>query len=182
MTWIVQGHQKGEWYILAGNFNEPLQSTSSAIKLCSNSTLQVVDILSSMTDKKFSTTKTGKDRIGYILISLELPQAIQKKGYRSFNQMVFTDHRGVYLDLNGTSLFGSDTASLMNHNTHSIITKDPWCATKYITAAHKHLTDNHFWENIGILLQSHEPNHSLSEKLDTLLVQACTIAEMKCKM
>eukprot|EP00957_Ditylum_brightwellii_P124531 9490837-Ditylum_brightwellii.AAC.1 len=28
MTWMVQGHQKGEQYILAGDFNEPLQSTS----------------------------------------------------------------------------------------------------------------------------------------------------------
>eukprot|EP00957_Ditylum_brightwellii_P119945 9153970-Ditylum_brightwellii.AAC.1 len=28
MTWMGQGHQKGEWHILAGNFNKPLQSTS----------------------------------------------------------------------------------------------------------------------------------------------------------
>eukprot|EP00957_Ditylum_brightwellii_P077144 5863182-Ditylum_brightwellii.AAC.1 len=72
MTWMVQAHQKGEWYILAGDFNEPFQSTSGTIKLCSNNTLQLVDILSGMTDKKFSTTKTGKDMIDYICMSPEL--------------------------------------------------------------------------------------------------------------
>eukprot|EP00957_Ditylum_brightwellii_P077838 5916027-Ditylum_brightwellii.AAC.1 len=87
MTWMVQGHQKGEQYILASNFNKPLQSTSDTIKLCSNSTLQLVGILSDMTDKKFSATKTGKDRIDCILMFPELPQAVQKKGYQSFDQM-----------------------------------------------------------------------------------------------
>ena len=69
----------------------------------------------------------------------------------------------------------------MNHATRSISTKDPQCVTKYITTAHQHLTDNHFWKNMDILLQSHEPNHSLDEKLDTLFIQACTVAEEKCK-
>eukprot|EP00957_Ditylum_brightwellii_P058302 4420216-Ditylum_brightwellii.AAC.2 len=72
MTCMMQGHQKGEGYILAGDFNEPLQSNYSTIKLCSSSTLQLVDILSSMTDKKVSTTKTGKDRIDCILMCPEL--------------------------------------------------------------------------------------------------------------
>eukprot|EP00957_Ditylum_brightwellii_P149141 11357714-Ditylum_brightwellii.AAC.1 len=85
----MQDHQKGERFILAGDFNEPLQSTSGTIKVCYNSILQLVDILSGMTDKKFSTTKIGKDRIDYILLSPELTQAVQKKGYESFDQMVF---------------------------------------------------------------------------------------------
>eukprot|EP00957_Ditylum_brightwellii_P180496 13749512-Ditylum_brightwellii.AAC.1 len=72
MSWMVQGHQKDERFILAGNYNEPLQSTSGTIELCSNSTLQLVDILSGMTDKKFSSTKKGKDRIYYILMFPEL--------------------------------------------------------------------------------------------------------------
>eukprot|EP00957_Ditylum_brightwellii_P138291 10540754-Ditylum_brightwellii.AAC.1 len=50
------------------------------------STLQLVDILSGMTDRKFSTTKTGKDRTDYILMSPELAQAVQKKGYQPMDQ------------------------------------------------------------------------------------------------
>eukprot|EP00957_Ditylum_brightwellii_P152138 11583640-Ditylum_brightwellii.AAC.1 len=52
MKWTEHGNQKGEKYILAGNFNETLHSTSGTIKLCSNGTLQLVDILSGMTEEK----------------------------------------------------------------------------------------------------------------------------------
>eukprot|EP00957_Ditylum_brightwellii_P041737 3160785-Ditylum_brightwellii.AAC.1 len=61
--------------------------------------------------------------------------------------MVFTDHRGMYLDLDLLALFRADTANLMQHNAHCIKTKDPQCVTKYITAAHQHLSDNNFWKN-----------------------------------
>eukprot|EP00957_Ditylum_brightwellii_P092017 7005339-Ditylum_brightwellii.AAC.1 len=64
-----------------GNGTRTQQSTFGTVKLCSNSTLQLVDILSNITDEKFSTTKTGKDRMDYILTSHEHTQAEQKKGY-----------------------------------------------------------------------------------------------------
>eukprot|EP00957_Ditylum_brightwellii_P135269 10314276-Ditylum_brightwellii.AAC.1 len=177
---MEQGHQKGERYILAGNFNEPIHSTSGTLKLCSNGALQLVDILSGMTEGKFSTRKTRKDMINNILMSPELAQSIWKKGYQSFDQIVFTDHRGMYLDLDTAILFGADTADLMSHNACSIRTKDPQCMTKYITTAHQYLTDNNYWKNIDKLIQSQESNQSLAEKLDTLLIQACVIAERKC--
>eukprot|EP00957_Ditylum_brightwellii_P054909 4161540-Ditylum_brightwellii.AAC.1 len=66
--WMVTGHHKGEQYILAGDFNKPLHSTSGTIKLCSNKTPQLVDILASMNATKFSTAKTREERINYILI------------------------------------------------------------------------------------------------------------------
>eukprot|EP00957_Ditylum_brightwellii_P016874 1272751-Ditylum_brightwellii.AAC.1 len=75
MKWMLQGHQKGERYILASDFNESFHSTSATIKLCSNGALQLVDILSGMTEAKFSATKMGKDRIDYILMSPKLAQS-----------------------------------------------------------------------------------------------------------
>eukprot|EP00957_Ditylum_brightwellii_P012342 932211-Ditylum_brightwellii.AAC.1 len=122
---MVQCHHKGERCILAGNFNEPLHSTSGTIKLCSNDTLQLVDILSKMVATKLSTTKTGNERIDYILTSPDLVQSVCKKGYQSFDQMMFTDHRGMYLNLDLLILFGADTANLMQHDACCIRTKDP---------------------------------------------------------
>eukprot|EP00957_Ditylum_brightwellii_P172191 13108442-Ditylum_brightwellii.AAC.1 len=140
----------------------------------------LVDILSRMKEKKFSTTKTGKDRIDYVIVSPKLAQSVRKRGYQSFDQMVFTDHRGMHLDLDTTSLFGAGIANLMSHNAHSIRTKDPKCMTKYIKTAHHHLTDSHFWKNLDMLIQSQEPSHSLAEKLDTFLIQACMVVKQKC--
>eukprot|EP00957_Ditylum_brightwellii_P044113 3347257-Ditylum_brightwellii.AAC.1 len=121
----------------------------------------------------------GKDRIDYILMPPKLVQSVRETGYQSFDQMVFTDHRGMYLDLNTTTLFGADKANLMSHDACSIRTKDPQCMTKYITTAHQHITTYYYWGNLDKLIQSQEPNHSLAEKLDTLLIQACMIDEQK---
>eukprot|EP00957_Ditylum_brightwellii_P002223 171011-Ditylum_brightwellii.AAC.1 len=63
---------KGRKYILAVDFNEPLHITSGTMKLCSNGTLQLVDIPSGITEEEFSTMNMGKDRIDYILMSPEL--------------------------------------------------------------------------------------------------------------
>eukprot|EP00957_Ditylum_brightwellii_P062229 4722481-Ditylum_brightwellii.AAC.1 len=121
----------------------------------------------------------GKDRIDYNLMSPEIAQLGREKGYRSFDQMVFADHRGLYLDFDTTTLFGADTANLMSHNTHRIRTKDPQCMTKYIMTAYQHFTNNNYWKNLDKLIQSQEHNHSLAEKLDTLLIQVCMITEQK---
>eukprot|EP00957_Ditylum_brightwellii_P066711 5062218-Ditylum_brightwellii.AAC.2 len=75
----------------------------------------------------------------------------RRMGYQSFDQMVFTDHRGMYLDLDETSLFGSGAANLMNHDKCNLRTNDHLCVTKYITTAHQHLSDNHFWKNLDII-------------------------------
>eukprot|EP00957_Ditylum_brightwellii_P143956 10969181-Ditylum_brightwellii.AAC.1 len=139
---MIQCHHKGEWYILTSGFNKSLHSTSGTIKLCSNGALQLVDIFSRMNATKFSTTKTGKEMVDYILMSPDLVQSVLKKVYQSFNQMVFIDHREMYLDLDLLTHFGSDTANLMQHNAHCIKTKDPQRVTKYIMAAHQHLSDN----------------------------------------
>eukprot|EP00957_Ditylum_brightwellii_P056619 4291692-Ditylum_brightwellii.AAC.1 len=109
---MVKVHHKGEQYILASDFNKLLCSTSGTIKLCSNDTLQLVDILDGMTSTKFSTTKTEKERVDYILMSPDLVQSVCKKCYQSFDQMVFSDHRGMCLVLDTLALFGADTANL----------------------------------------------------------------------
>eukprot|EP00957_Ditylum_brightwellii_P066066 5011154-Ditylum_brightwellii.AAC.1 len=86
----------------------------------------------------------GKDRIDYILMSPKLAQSVRKKGYQSFDQMMFIDNRGMHLDLDTTTLFDDDTSNLMSHNACSIRTKDPQYVTKYITTAHQHLIDNYY--------------------------------------
>eukprot|EP00957_Ditylum_brightwellii_P052354 3971111-Ditylum_brightwellii.AAC.1 len=72
-------HNKGERDILAGDFNEPIHSTSGMMKLCSNETIQLVDILGSVAETKFSTTKAGQERIDYILMSPDLVLSVRKR-------------------------------------------------------------------------------------------------------
>eukprot|EP00957_Ditylum_brightwellii_P142664 10869783-Ditylum_brightwellii.AAC.1 len=74
--WMLAGHSKGKRFILAGDFNKILNSTSSMIKFCANKTLHIVDTLGNLTNTSFSTTKSGKNRIDYMLMLPELTTAV----------------------------------------------------------------------------------------------------------
>eukprot|EP00957_Ditylum_brightwellii_P191605 14588785-Ditylum_brightwellii.AAC.1 len=141
MQWMKGSHTQDKHYILAGNSNETIHSTSGMIKFCSNDKLQLGCILGDMTETKHITTRTGQERIDHILMSPKLVTLVCKKGYQSFDQMNFTDHRGMFLDLDTISVFGADMVNLIRNNCCDTRTTDPHCVTKYITIAHTHLMD-----------------------------------------
>eukprot|EP00957_Ditylum_brightwellii_P113986 8690295-Ditylum_brightwellii.AAC.1 len=76
----------------------------------------MVDILVNLTHIAFSTTKTGKHCIDYILTSPEIVPGVKKMGYHTIDQLLYTDHRGVFLDLDTALLFGVDHANLVWEN------------------------------------------------------------------
>ena len=124
--------------------------------------------------------KTGKSHIEYVLTSPEIAVTIQKKGYQSFDQSIYTDHQGMSLDLNTIQLFGTEHVQLVRDGNRRICTKDPKCVSKYINAAHKHLSNNNFWSLLSKLENSTTSDHPLAERLDILFIQAYLHAEQKC--
>eukprot|EP00957_Ditylum_brightwellii_P065724 4985388-Ditylum_brightwellii.AAC.1 len=58
LWWMKSVKSCGELFILGGNFNETLHSTSDVIKLCYDDDLQLVDALRDLTNSQFSTMKT----------------------------------------------------------------------------------------------------------------------------
>eukprot|EP00957_Ditylum_brightwellii_P090270 6874527-Ditylum_brightwellii.AAC.1 len=78
------------------------------IKLCAHEELKLTDILGNLTDEPFSTTKTGKQCIDYILTSPELISAVKNKGYLAFDKLIYTDHQGMFVDFDTTILFGDE--------------------------------------------------------------------------
>jgi hypothetical protein len=181
LQWMKKLHQKGERFILGGDFHETLHSKSDMMKLCSDSKLHMVDILGNLNHIPFSTTKIGKSRIDYILISLEIVPGVMKMGHHIFDQLVYIDHRGMFIDLDTKLLFGAEHVKLVRENSKIIRTKDPKCVSKYITVLHKHLDENNFWHLIIKLTHEEKGDHELAERLDKTLIQACLHAEKKCK-
>eukprot|EP00957_Ditylum_brightwellii_P160602 12226262-Ditylum_brightwellii.AAC.1 len=99
MTWMKQAHKRGERFILEGDFNEVLISTSGLTKFCGDDTFKMIDVLGTITRKPFNTTKTGQQRINYTRASPEIHWCIKKIGYLPFDFLIFTNHCSVYLDL-----------------------------------------------------------------------------------
>eukprot|EP00957_Ditylum_brightwellii_P192147 14626454-Ditylum_brightwellii.AAC.1 len=78
----------------------------------------MVDILGNLTHTPFSTTETGKTSIDYILISPEIVPGVKKMGYYIFDQLLYTDCRGIFLGLDTALLFGAEHANLVWENSH----------------------------------------------------------------
>jgi hypothetical protein len=76
IKWMQLGHRKGEKFILWGDFNESLTSTSDMIKFCSCDDLKLIDILGELTQQYINTSKTRKQSIDYMLISPELKHSV----------------------------------------------------------------------------------------------------------
>eukprot|EP00957_Ditylum_brightwellii_P099056 7545011-Ditylum_brightwellii.AAC.1 len=115
---MLTGYSKGKSLILAGGFNETLNSTSGMIRFCADEKLKMVHTLWDLMNTSFSTTKSGKNRIDFILTMPELTTAIPQKGYQPFDHMIFTNHRGMFTNFDTTTPFGTGTTILAS--------KDRW--------------------------------------------------------
>eukprot|EP00957_Ditylum_brightwellii_P209875 15363667-Ditylum_brightwellii.AAC.1 len=76
----------------------------------------MVDILDNITHIPFSTTKTGKDCIDCISISPEIVPGVKKMGYHTFDQLLYTDHRGMFLVLDKALPFDAEHVKLVWEN------------------------------------------------------------------
>eukprot|EP00957_Ditylum_brightwellii_P168289 12811293-Ditylum_brightwellii.AAC.1 len=79
-------------------------------------TLHKKGILGNLTYTPFSTTKAGKNCIYYILIYHEIVTGVKKMGYYTFDQLLYTDHRCMFLDLDTALLFDAEHAKLVQKN------------------------------------------------------------------
>eukprot|EP00957_Ditylum_brightwellii_P125513 9567130-Ditylum_brightwellii.AAC.1 len=102
-------------------------------------------------------------------------------GYHSFDQLLYTDYRCMYIDVDTKLLFRADHAKLVQDNCHLIRTKDPHCVSRYINDLCKHLDENNFWKLMAKLTKADVEDHQLAERLDKILIQVCLLAEKKCK-
>ena len=171
-----------ESIILCGDFNEILTIDSELIRLCTDPSIQLVDILSTIHPhtSELPTCDRGSTRIDFALISPDLVPAVQRCGYMPFRQYIDSDHRFLFLDLSTDILLG-DPSKLASLPMRDIRAKDPRAVTTYLEAKQSHLVNNNFYDRLGQLMQSSEPLPDLTESLDKLLLQASLHAGKQCK-
>eukprot|EP00957_Ditylum_brightwellii_P207208 15351971-Ditylum_brightwellii.AAC.1 len=76
VKWMKNSHQKGESFILVGDFNEVVYVKSNLLQFCSNDKLQLVIILDCPDRKDPSTSLSDQKMI----------PAIRRSGYNKFDQ------------------------------------------------------------------------------------------------
>eukprot|EP00957_Ditylum_brightwellii_P195423 14889407-Ditylum_brightwellii.AAC.1 len=129
-----------------------------------------MDILDSPTRHNRSSSLSGKQIIDSVLVLSELVQAIQKSGYTKFDQIMTTDHRGVYVDFDIEVLFENGDIKLDNEKVHTLWLNDPYMVKDYVTAVHKYLGDHNFWKKYNYLIKSDKFQPKQAETVDKIFL------------
>jgi hypothetical protein len=107
----------------------------------------------------------------------QLTGAVQECGYLpSFNQPILSDHRGVYVDVDITWFFGSDTIPIQPMALRNYTTKNIHQTAQFITTQAQHLSDHRWYQQVIKIQQcikTNTPHHELVEKADKRRIEAC---------
>jgi hypothetical protein len=159
-TLLKSSKSSGELIVLFGDFNEVFGSDSSGIsKLARENDL--VDIMHNrhrLPDP--ATYARGKDRLDYVLISSSTC------GYDPFNERVFSDHRGYFVDFDIPMLFGNKLQRLAAQPFSDIRGKDAKCVTKYVEVKDDYLHEHKFYGRIQQLNDLISEDTPMAERLD----------------
>ena len=102
-----------------GDFNDIIgNETTGLTKLCSECGLQqdIVFHKHHHHARSFNSYARGSTCIDYMLLNPELADAVQACGYEPFRIRLPSDHRGMYIDVDTLSFFGSSTQPLAPMN------------------------------------------------------------------
>eukprot|EP00957_Ditylum_brightwellii_P045382 3440105-Ditylum_brightwellii.AAC.1 len=116
IKWPKAGHDKGEHVIIGGDDNNTIDTKTKLIKLCTDETLQLVDVLQSKQCDMMNTLLSGQSAIDYFLVSCKLTSSIVYKGYNKFDQFKNTDHCGMYMIMDTGKLFGNGKFNLLQNH------------------------------------------------------------------
>ena len=92
-----------------------------------------------------------------------------------------SDYRGFFLDINASTLFGSETQHLPSLKFRDIQSKHSKSITTYITEKHAYLSDRRFFVRLQRMCDSNVPNPRLAQELDRKLTRAGLSAGKKCR-
>ncbi len=155
-----------ELIILFGDFNEALGSDSNGISTFARN-YSLVDVMHSKHQLPDPATYArGHDRLDYVLASPEIYQAVTACGYEPFNERFFSDHRGYFVDLEITQLFGNELQHLAALPFRDVRGKDSKCVTQYVEAKDTYLQDHDFYKRIKKLKALETEDPDFAEAID----------------
>ena len=186
ISFVKQHQAKGELVGVVGDFNDTIGEHNSGLtRLCSECNLQdAIFERHGHGCRDFNTHARGSTCIDYFLIDPDLMESVEACGYEPFNIRILGDHRGVYIDVDTNTFFGSDTIPLAPASTRDYCSKNIHQTAPFINEQAQHLEDHNWFSQIAELqrcIDTDTPNHALAEKLDKRRIEACLYSGKKLK-
>jgi hypothetical protein len=182
MSFLKSLKAKGDDLILMGDFNEALGNDPAGMsKICRELVLSDVMKMRHDTSLKPATYARGSKRLDYILMSERCAIAVRKCGYEPFNHRLYSDHRGMFVDMDTEMLFGNLDNDLASMQYRDFKATDPKAVTEYLQGIGTYLKDHNFAERLKVLSESNDKNDPLAEGMDKDLKRACLYAAKQCR-
>jgi hypothetical protein len=125
--------------------------------------------------------------LDYILVSPRILDFVDICGIEPFHQVIHSDHRGLFVDLDLQGILGGELASILPPKLRGVSssTDDP---SIYVLAVHKHLLANKTFQNSADILAAARTETTISpnlvvavNKIDRIITQAMLLAEIRCR-
>ena len=172
-------HEQGAAILLMGDFNETLGCDPEGMAMIASK----LGLLNAMTQRHGKSTPAtyarGSRTLDYALASPRICNAIVSAGYAAFDEHFTSDHRGMYLDLDDTIVFGGETQTLDSGSKRGLLSNNVAQVTEYIREKHRILFGHHNMAERMKRLQLPGNRHSLVEAIDKDVLAASLAAEEK---
>ena len=175
--------------ILCGDFNTSIDGPKSALaNLCES--CHLVDPVSYLHDtKQTSSYSRGSTIIDYCLVSLDILPCVRTCGYLPLHQFCYSDHRGLFIDFDSNTLFGSKPPAIARPTNRSVRSSNPQATAKFLTTLSqlwktKNLTARTSRLQATLTSSRHGVTTSvrrLAEKIDHDRSRCFLTAEKKCQ-
>ena len=163
--------------ILVGDFNEDFCAEMDGIGSMATS-LGLVNLLACRHPNKKppATYARGVKCLDYAMGTQRVASAVIAAGYEAFNERFVSDHRGYFLDLDTSILFGSPTQDLASLKRRQLRTANVHHNTMYLDKLHELLGAHNVFERAQKLTYAGN-RHSVAEALDRDITAASLAAE-----
>jgi hypothetical protein len=126
-----------------------------------------------------ATYARGHIRTDYMFISERLQPSITRAGIEPFNQRIFSDHSGMFLDLSLPGLFDHSLTTLASPSNCHLCVINPKHVQKYIRRLHDYMQQHLVLQRLEEIKLT--ADHATAEQIDKDITRAMLHAELKCK-
>ena len=165
--------------VIMGDFNEEIGADSEGIvRFMEEGGL--ADLMTATHQKDLPATfERGKACIDYVLATPKILQAIVNAGYTPQSGGLYSDHRGLFMDIDINNILGGALPQIPTPTRRTFEASSPALVTKYLEAATEALATRNVTERARRLMEKDTPDHKQAEAIDNDITRMLLSAASK---
>jgi hypothetical protein len=175
-------HTPTSEFVMMGDLNEVVGLERSGFQKITNE-FDLVDILAHYhsIESEVPTYARGNTRLDYVFCSQNILPSVKRCGFLPFNEHVFSDHRGFFVDWNESELFGSESPAMAAKTYRRLQSNNIQAKGGYLLRLDKYCSYHKIYQRFATLSDTKTPVWDDIEKLDQDNTWGMLHAEKHCR-